>query len=133
MIERTRKSGLLVAALATLGLGAAVGACSTDPFAVDAGKPVVIETSRSELNAKAGTSFQLTARIMDNRMTPLSTKLAVSSANAGAVRVDSVTLNYAPLRTIAYMTAPPRTAPDSSTLTWSGAGLTETTKVVVTP
>jgi len=133
MIERTRKSGLLVAALAALGLGAVLGACSTDPFVVDAGKPVVIQTSRSLLNTKANTTFQLTGQLMDNRMTPLTTKLDVTSGNPGAVAVDSVVLNYAPVRTIAYLRAPTRTAADSSTITFSGGGLTATSKVVVTP
>lgn len=133
MIERTRKGGLVVAALAALGLVAALGACRSDPIAVGAGKAVAIQTSRSLLNTKANTAFQLTGQLLDDRMTPLTTKLDVSSSNAGAVAVDSVVLSYAPVRTIAYMHAPTRTAADSSTVTWSGGGFTSTTKVVVTP
>ncbi len=133
MIERTRKGGLLVAALATLGLGAALGACTKDPFVENAGKPVAIQTSRSQLNAKAATSFQLTGQLLDNRMTSLTTKLDVSSANGAVVRVDSVVLSYTPVRTIAYMTAPARTKADSTAITWSGGGFTSTTMVVVAP
>lgn len=133
MIERTRKSGLLVAALAALGLSAALGACSKDPFADGAGKPIVIQTSRSLLNQKAGQSFQLTAQLMDDRLTPLVQVLAVTSANTGAVAIDSVTLDYTLARTVAFLRAPAVTKADSSTLTWTGAGLSATTKIVVTP
>lgn len=133
MIERTRKSGLLVAALTVVGLSAALGACAKDPFADGAGKAIAIQTSRSVLNQKSGAPFQLTAQLLDDRMTPLTQVLAVTSANTGAVAIDSVTLDYTLARTVAYMRAPTRTAADSSTITWSGAGLSATTKVVVTP
>lgn len=133
MIERTRKGGLLVAALATLGLGAALGACSKDPFVTDAGKPVAIQTSRSQLITKPATKFQLTGQLLDNRMTSLTTKLDVSSANTAIVRVDSVILSYTPVRTVAYMTAPARADTARTTIMWSGAGFTDSTKVVVAP
>ena len=101
---------------------------------VDAGKPVVIQTSRSLLNAKAASTFQLTGQLLDNRMTPLVTKLDVTSDKPGTVAIDSVVLsNEFPVQTVAYLRAPARTTADSATVTFSGSGLSATSKVVVTP
>jgi hypothetical protein len=129
MTETTRKSGLLLAALAVLASGVLPSACSKDPMATGAGDPIVIQTSLSLKNANTGDQFVLTGQIFDRIFSPLPTKLDVASTNAGVARVDSVVFSEPLAQTQAYMHA---VATGNADVTFSGSGLSAKTTVVVT-
>ncbi len=131
MTKTTRKAGLLVVP-AALALGLLAAACQKDPAAEGTGNAVAITTTKSVVNEAPGAKFTVVAQILDQTMTPLPTAISVTSGNAAVVNVDSAVFKPELSQTVAYLRAT-ATKADSTNVTFSGKGLSTTTKVIIKP
>lgn len=132
MTKMARKAGLLVVP-AAMALGLLAAACQKDPAAEGTGNAVAIQTSKSVVNEAPGAKFTVVAKILDQTFTPLPTAITVASGNAAVVSVDSAVFQPELSQTVAYLKGGSLTKADSTSVTFTGKGLTATTKIIIKP
>ncbi len=113
-----------------VGLGAMAAACKSDPLSDHDGTPAAIALDFAELDLAVGASASVTASVIDGRSLALEEPVSFSSRAAGTAGV-ALDPTYAPVPATSSRATVSGVALGTTYIIVTGAGLTDSVKVVV--
>jgi hypothetical protein len=114
-----------------VGLAAMAAACKSDPLSDQDGTPAAIALDFAELDLAVGATATVTASVIDGRSLSLAEPVSFSSRASGTAGV-ALDATYAPVPATSTRAVVSGVAPGTTFIIVSGAGLTDSVKVVVT-
>jgi hypothetical protein len=115
-----------------VGLGAMTVACKSDPLSDHDGTPAAISLDFAELDLAVGATANVTASVLDGRSLALEEPVTFTSRAAGTAGV-AVDPTYAPNPATSSRAVVSALAAGATYVIATGAGLTDSVKVVVLP